>query len=238
VFENIISLKIDWHEDWVDFEPETMDFMKRLMTTDPKKRLGWNGAQEVKEHPFLADVEWDKVATAEPQFVPHIEDPESTDYFDPRGAIPQLFQDDEPIAVATRAGDSPIDATSVMGREMMGSPNVDDFGTFNFKNLNVLKQANDDVIRKLKTEASVPIAHALSDPVTLHRRRSVSVRKPQNVLTSNVDHRVIRPSQRLVLVLMLMLGFSDSYKPPITFYFHIIHCIFAIQDQFTAFNPW
>jgi serine/threonine-protein kinase RIM15 len=41
VFENIISQRIDWHEDWVDFLPEARDFMECLMCTDPMQRLGY-----------------------------------------------------------------------------------------------------------------------------------------------------------------------------------------------------
>ena len=198
VFENIISRRIDWHEEWVDFSPEVRDFMERLMCIDPTQRLGYNGPQEVKQHPFLADVDWDNVMTSEPQFVPSVTDPESTDYFDPRGAIPQLFHDDDLVAVTGRPSlaDSPKDEDPSVPpshqpspvRELF-SPGSDEFGTFNFKNLPVLKQANDELIRKLHTSpasetgsvATTSPSQSLAEPATTHidRRRSVSQRGPK-----------------------------------------------------------
>jgi hypothetical protein len=71
--------------------------MKRLLTLDPNERLGSGGAEEVKAHAFFAGIDWDKVTASEAAFIPQVTDPESTDYFDPRGAIPQLFHDDELI---------------------------------------------------------------------------------------------------------------------------------------------
>lgn len=163
--------------------------MARLLCTDPKQRLGWAGAEEVKAHAWLADVDWSTVTTNDAQFIPQISDPESTDYFDPRGAIPQLFQDDEPVAVTGRPGDSPVEQPS--NRNSNSSPANDDFGAFTFKNLPVLKQANDDVIRKLKTDHAASMSSSLADPVQMHsRRRSVSVRKPQNLITSSDAARV------------------------------------------------
>lgn len=184
---------MDWHEEWVDFTDEAKDFMGRLMDTNPTTRLGANGADEVKNHPFFEGIEWDKVTSKEAAFIPQISDPESTDYFDPRGAIPQLFHDDD-IAI-TNVESSAINPTAAQpinnplpsNRDSVPSPASDDFGSFSFKNLPVLKQANDDVIRKLKTDQLAPIAHTFSDPVGIStRRRSLSQRhkKPPSVVTS------------------------------------------------------
>lgn len=187
VFANIINRKIDWHEDIVDFSPEAMDFMQRLLTSDPKQRLGYNGAQEVKEHPWLKDIDWDQVTTAEAAFVPQVEDAESTDYFDPRGAIPQLFQEDA-IEVTGRPSDSPQTNPASL-RNSTASPAVDDFGAFNFKNLPVLKKENDEVIKRLKTDHASSMSQTVPDPTHANRRRSVSVRKPQSLITTG-DPRV------------------------------------------------
>lgn len=195
VFENILSGHVDWHEQWVDFSLEARDFMQRLMTVDPTHRLGANGADEVKAHPFFDEIDWDKVTTTEAAFIPQITDPESTDYFDPRGAIPQLFHDDDQIVTEQSALNSPVVDTTMpppslpvpINREVT-SPPSDDFGSFSFKNLPILKQANDDVIRKLKTDQMSPLTHAVSDPTGLHhaRKRSMSHRakKPPSVVTS------------------------------------------------------
>lgn len=199
MFENILSGQIEWHEDWVDFSDEVKHFMRRLMDTNPATRLGANGADEVKNHPFFEGIEWDKVTSKEAAFIPQISDPESTDYFDPRGAIPQLFHDDD-IAI-TNVDSAAINPTTTQptnislssNRDSVPSPASDDFGSFSFKNLPVLKQANDDVIRKLKTDQLAPIAHTLSDPASINtRRRSLSQRhkKPPSVVTA-IDQKTI-----------------------------------------------
>jgi serine/threonine-protein kinase RIM15 len=204
VFENILSGHIEWHEDWIEFSDEARDFMSALMTLDPAERLGSDGTEEVKAHPFFEGIEWDKVTTTEAAFIPQVTDPESTDYFDPRGAIPQLFQDDDDqIAIGQRSADSPVtDSTTLpasipvpmaSSKDTVSTPNSDDFGSFSFKNLPILKQANDDVIRKLKTDQMAPLTQALTEPIGFHqRKRSVSQRfkKPPHVVT-NIDSKVI-----------------------------------------------
>jgi serine/threonine protein kinase len=41
---------------------EAVDLISRLLKKDPKKRLGSkNGAEEIKSHPFFADIDWDKM---------------------------------------------------------------------------------------------------------------------------------------------------------------------------------
>lgn len=203
VFENILSGHVEWHEEWIDFSDAAKDFMQRLMDTDPVTRLGADGADEVKSHPFFEGIEWDKVTSAEAAFIPQVTDPESTDYFDPRGAIPQLFHDDEisltnpldsPAINPVRQSSHSHSSSQHANRESAPSPASDDFGSFSFKNLPVLKQANDDVIRKLKTDQLAPIAHTLSDPACLvSRRRSASQRhkvKPPSVVTA-IDQKSI-----------------------------------------------
>ncbi|KAI0268368.1 hypothetical protein BC834DRAFT_968556 [Gloeopeniophorella convolvens] len=199
VFENILSRRIEWLEEYVDHSPEARDFMERLLTVDPVRRLGANGADEVKAHPFFAGIEWDKVTATEAAFIPQVTDPESTDYFDPRGAILQLFEDEQPAPTA-QASTSQLGSISVgvdiphseavpvprSGRDA-STPAEDEFGAFSFKNLPVLKQANDDMIRKLRTDQMAPITHTLSESGSAHtRKRSMSAKKkvPSSVVTS------------------------------------------------------
>ncbi|CCL99433.1 uncharacterized protein FIBRA_01451 [Fibroporia radiculosa] len=203
VFENILSGHVEWHEALMEISPEGKDFMQRLMTLDPAQRLGANGAEEVKAHPFLAGIDWDKVTTTEAAFIPQVTDPESTDYFDPRGAVLQLFHDDDQQALTGQiVSESPPVRTTALDPTLASAPAVpannndtanspadDEFGTFSFKNLPVLKQANDEVIRKMKSDQMVPLAQTLSEPANLHARRKsvsarVSVKKPANVTIS------------------------------------------------------
>jgi serine/threonine protein kinase len=171
VFENILSRRFEWHEDAIDLSPEVRDFMDKLMCTDTRRRLGAQGSEEVKAHSFLADVDWDNLLTQPADFIPKVADPESTDYFDARGATAQEFKEEEQAEDPTLANDpalkhdsdheedANVEKLKEKSRreraETAPSPH-DDFGTFNFRNLTVLKQANDDVIRKLKDEQLLP----------------------------------------------------------------------------------
>ena len=197
-----MSGHVAWHDDYTEISPEAKDFIQRLLSLDPSNRLGANGVEEVKEHPFFAGIDWDAVTTTEAAFIPQVTDPESTDYFDPRGAVLQLFHEDveQTGSIAGSVTDSPqlphdaaLHSTSpvpLAKNDLTStSPPDEDFGSFSFKNLPVLKQANDDMIRKLRTDQLQPISHTLSEPGGLHnRRKSISSRvnkKPSSVITTS-----------------------------------------------------
>lgn len=145
--------------------PEARDFIDRLLAFDPSNRLGSNGADEVKRHPFLTGVDWQNVRSTEANFVPQVADPESTDYFDARGATDQVFEDDaimadEPVRpdlAGSRHNSDPADTSSTRRSIRDRTETVpSDFGTFNYKNLDVLKQANDELIQKLRSDQILP----------------------------------------------------------------------------------
>ena len=61
---------------------EAVDILKRLIN-DPEKRLGRNGAEEVKQHPFFKNVDWKHVKeTMIPPFIPELKNIFDTKYFD------------------------------------------------------------------------------------------------------------------------------------------------------------
>ena len=78
---------LDW-ENNLEIRPEAniskeaVDILKRLIN-DPEKRLGRNGAEEVKQHPFFKNVDWKHVKeTMIPPFIPQLKGPFDTRYFD------------------------------------------------------------------------------------------------------------------------------------------------------------
>ncbi|KAG0047963.1 hypothetical protein BGZ83_007078 [Gryganskiella cystojenkinii] len=207
VFENILSREIDWHESEVEISPEARDFMERLLCPVPEQRLGFNGADEVKEHPFFQEIDWETLLTERPAFVPAPANVEDTDYFDVRGAKMGSFKEDIPElrdvqsiaqALGKRETLTPAltDSPEVVPRQEEASStppplSVDtnmldnnptprahtphhgrqehhedesksnesakdetgaDFGTFAFINLPVLEKANNDMIRKLRSD--------------------------------------------------------------------------------------
>ncbi|WVQ71287.1 hypothetical protein IAR50_000813 [Cryptococcus sp. DSM 104548] len=197
VFDNVVSRRIDWHEDEIDISPEARDLIDKLLCADPHRRLGAGGAGEVKSHPFLASINWDTIATEEPSFVPDITDPESTDYFDSRGATFVFHDDDNPAQVLKKvAGDnltvplaSPSSTTGDMDAIINDIAEQDDFGAFNYKNLPVLKQANDDVIKKMRTDSMVPLAQALEGqaPARAKPRRLSAKGKSRHRVSDGAD---------------------------------------------------
>ncbi|CCF57344.1 hypothetical protein KAFR_0C03520 [Kazachstania africana CBS 2517] len=100
VFRKILDGNIQWpHFDSPDEEEEILlknsakDLISKLLTIDASKRLGANGSSEIKNHPYFDGVDWDHVYDEQASFVPNIEDPEDTDYFDSRGAVLEDFDE-------------------------------------------------------------------------------------------------------------------------------------------------
>ncbi|KAJ3106270.1 hypothetical protein HDU97_006721 [Phlyctochytrium planicorne] len=169
VFENILARRINWMEDEIDISPECRDLMERLMCTSVENRLGYNGAEEVRQHPFFADVQWDSLQSVEASFVPKPASMEDTDYFDDRGASNnklsegEMKQDGVGADIEADAKDEP-EARSPLPKkqgfpgdddaEQEGNSDEDapDFGDFTYKNLPLLEKANSDLVKKLRSD--------------------------------------------------------------------------------------
>ena len=67
---------LDVPEDWTE---EAVDFTNKLLQRKPKNRIGYNGPEEVKSHPWLKDIDWPKYLQKGIN-VPYI--PKSQDNFD------------------------------------------------------------------------------------------------------------------------------------------------------------
>jgi serine/threonine-protein kinase RIM15 len=102
VFENILAGRISWPDD-DDFKvsPKAKDLMNKLLCLDPRQRLGANadekfscGGEEIRKQAFFEGTNWDNLLEDEAQFVPALENPEDTEYFDSRGATLQSFTEE------------------------------------------------------------------------------------------------------------------------------------------------
>ena len=135
VFENILARKIDWPDpEECAVSPEAIDLMERLMKLNPKERLGANigeiyksGGEQIRKHPWFADINWETLLQDEAQFVPNPQHAEDTEYFDARGAKLQTFaeelEDQGPSPALTPGNelqDRPHDALSRV-RTQVGS---------------------------------------------------------------------------------------------------------------------
>ena len=121
VFQNILARRIDWpseEDDVYDISDDAKDLMNRLMCSDPAKRLGANaeekyasGGEEIRNHPWFADVNWDTLRDDEASFIPAPENPEDTEYFDTRGAamtnFSPEFEDQGTSSAGTPSADYP-----------------------------------------------------------------------------------------------------------------------------------
>lgn len=60
--------------------PEAVDICRKLLNRDPTQRLGANGAEELKAHPFFAKFDWNELDTMriEPPWKPGVTNDEDT----------------------------------------------------------------------------------------------------------------------------------------------------------------
>ena len=136
VFENILARRIEWPpEEECLVSDEAKNLMSRLMTTDPKERLGSNigekftsGGEEIRHHPWFDSINWETLLEDEAQFVPNPENPEDTEYFDSRGATLAAFAEEleeQANSPAPTPGadypDRPHDALSGLRRQVNNS---------------------------------------------------------------------------------------------------------------------
>eukprot|EP01155_Anaeramoeba_flamelloides_P052450 Anaeramoba_flamelloidesc42753_g4_i5.p1 GENE.c42753_g4_i5~~c42753_g4_i5.p1 ORF type:complete len:243 (-),score=81.31 c42753_g4_i5:27-674(-) len=65
-------------------EDEARDLISSLLTRNPEKRLGIKGVEEIKQHSFFSDLDWQKIYNKEykPEFIPTIEDITDVGNFD------------------------------------------------------------------------------------------------------------------------------------------------------------
>lgn len=238
VFENIIARRISWYEDQIEISPEARDLMERLMCTDPLRRLGANGAAEIKSHPFFAEVNWDTIATIEANFVPDVTDPESTDYFDARGALPQVFnEDDEEPKCNLSTSSIPLQTGALSApAEIDASASTEDFGSFHYKNVHVLKEANDEQVRKLRKDSALQSESMLQGHIK-DRRLSLAIGKKKrrhrlsmsDVSPSLFNHGVdpystlFRTGPRHHRHLLHHLLLRLASRRPLLAYYHLTH---------------
>ena len=96
--------------------PDAADLLLRLLEKDPKKRLGSGptDAEEIKEHPWFQNLDWDKVYKKEVRspYIPHVEDPTDTSQFDSQFTTetPAVSYED-PNMVSTEVQDAFVNFT-------------------------------------------------------------------------------------------------------------------------------
>ena len=63
---------------------DAKDLIEKLFVVEPKKRLGFSSANEIKNHPFFKDIDFNKVLNKEynPPFIPKLESDTDLRYFE------------------------------------------------------------------------------------------------------------------------------------------------------------
>lgn len=132
IFENVHKRQINWPS---DLDENAKDLINKLLDLDPEHRLGCNGAEEIKRHPYFSDINFETIYKQTPMFIPKLKDPESTSYFKPR-------EDRFPIN----------DSDLLKVTESLFDSNVQDdltFGGFWYVNFSNLSAKNMDILDDL-----------------------------------------------------------------------------------------
>ncbi|KAJ1564010.1 rim15, signal transduction response regulator, partial [Cladochytrium tenue] len=96
---------------------------------------------------------WDTVATTEASFIPQPANDEDTEYFDDRGASKQKLQDtDLDKGESASAGDNTAGVQP--SYNLLDDTGAEDFGEFSYRNLPLLAKANNDLVKKLRSDLS------------------------------------------------------------------------------------
>lgn len=139
IFDNILSRRLEWPTGY-NISPEAKDFVERLLELNPSKRLGAQGIDEIKNHPFLKGIEWDTLLLQpmENSFVPKPDDERDTTYYWNRKSIYGSIKIEHAFDNNDDMKSSPV---SIKGNEeIKEEENV--ILNFSFKNLPFLHEMN------------------------------------------------------------------------------------------------
>ncbi|CAF3808647.1 unnamed protein product [Rotaria sordida] len=104
LFVNVINGQIDWEQLISDIDENSLDeiichdaknLIEQLLQHDPSKRLcTLGGAYEIRSHSFCSSINWNTLLCEKADFVPVLESPDDTSYFDTRQDRYKHFDDD------------------------------------------------------------------------------------------------------------------------------------------------
>lgn len=118
IFNNILERQILWPDGDKCLSPDAIDLISRLLEPDQTLRLDWSGLQR---HPFFDGIDWDTLLDAIPPFVPTLEGPNDTSYFNNRN-LTDIFIDDDDFDFDAKS----LDSSSVVDSQDAGAGGGDD----------------------------------------------------------------------------------------------------------------
>lgn len=102
IFNNILERQILWPDGEKCLSPDAIDLISKLLEPDPALRLGWEG---LRNHQFFDGIDWDTLLDTVPPFVPTLEGPTDTSYFNNRN-LTDIFIDDDDFDFDANSVDS------------------------------------------------------------------------------------------------------------------------------------
>ncbi|KAL0583147.1 hypothetical protein ABG067_006914 [Albugo candida] len=94
IFDNILRRDIAWPDGEKRLSAEAIDLISALLKVEPTERMTW---KELKSHVFLEGVDWEKLLNFTPPFVPTLEGPNDTSYFNNRNLTDVFIDDDNEV---------------------------------------------------------------------------------------------------------------------------------------------
>ena len=96
IFQNIKELKIPWDQIRIGsgedcMSEEAYDLINKLLEPDPKKRLGCQGAEDIKNHLFFQDIDWENLRRKQAPVIPKSKEITDTSNFVKK----KSFEDEE-----------------------------------------------------------------------------------------------------------------------------------------------
>jgi len=88
VFDNILSLNIEWPEGEEALSQEAVNTILSLLTVDPVTRADGDFLQY--KSPLTRDVDWTNILDQEPPFIPNPDSATDTTYFNTRNSMQGL----------------------------------------------------------------------------------------------------------------------------------------------------
>ncbi|CAH2035750.1 unnamed protein product [Thlaspi arvense] len=146
IFDNILNGKMPWPDVPGEMSYEAQDLINRFLVHEPEKRLGANGAAEVKSHPFFEGVDWENLALQKAAFVPQPESIDDTSYFVSRFSERSCSdsETDNNSESDPNSGDELDECTNLA--KFDSPPYYLSLINFSFKNLSQLASINHDVL--------------------------------------------------------------------------------------------
>lgn len=108
IFSNILERQILWPDGEKCLSLDAIDLISKLLEPDPALRLDWEG---LTQHQFFEGIDWDTLLDSIPPFVPTLEGPNDTSYFNNRN-LTDIFIDDDDFEFDAKSIDSSLQDVS------------------------------------------------------------------------------------------------------------------------------